>query len=352
MNVYYIGNSYQGCYYVRCLIPIVNNGWDGTRVSLFPTPKSDRQMAQEALRNDVIVFHRPDDPQKLELAKILRKQGKMIVYDNDDTYKPNSGVPTNMQDMYSGSLLVKMNDNLRRFAEFADLCTTTTEFLAAEFRKYNKNVEVLPNVIDPKDWDAPLKNETDKVRVGLVGSVLANDDYADVKDVLLKLPSNVQLVVFGLPVDSEKTKICRKVYKKEIDFWQSLPIEWQPFVPMYQYFETLNKLRLDVMLIPRNESYFNKCKSNLKFLEAGILGVPVIASGFSDGMSPYDKDLDGKNGILIKDKNDWAPAILSLVNDRKKRIEMGRVANEYVLEKYNVETNNNWEQIYANYYQK
>ena len=49
------------------------------------------------------------------------------------------------------------------------------------------------------------------------------------------------------------------------------------------------------MLIPRGENYFNRCKSNIKFLEASMCEIPVIAQSFTTNDSPYD-ELDGKIG--------------------------------------------------------
>ena len=59
---------------------------------------------------------------------------------------------------------------------------------------------------------------------------------------------------------------------------------------MIDYFDTLNDLELDIMMIPRKDNYFNKCKSNIKFLEASMCEIPVITNYFKD--SPYEKDGD------------------------------------------------------------
>jgi len=34
MKVYYIGGGYESCYYVRCFLPMVANGWDGDKTSM------------------------------------------------------------------------------------------------------------------------------------------------------------------------------------------------------------------------------------------------------------------------------------------------------------------------------
>jgi glycosyltransferase involved in cell wall biosynthesis len=350
MKVYFIGNNYDGCFYVRCLQPLIHNGWDGMKTSLSSPKASSEQMFQGAMNADVVVFQRPSEEMKVKVADLLKQAGKIVVFDNDDTYKANSGVP---YQMIHKDLVEKMDSNLMEFIKKADIVTTTTEFLAEEYREHNKNVHILPNCVDPDDWDSPLKNETDKVRIGLVGSVTLNGDYDNIVPVLKQLSDreDVELVVFGLPPKEDRFKVMQDCHKKEIEFWNSLNIDWQPLVAMENYFETLNELRLDIMLIPRAENYFNKCKSNLKFLEAGMLEIPIIASSFSDGNSPYDKDIEqGVNGLLVKDKEDWLPAIEMLVKDKELRQEIGKNAKVYVLHNYNIKNNYlKWKELYATY---
>ena len=342
MKVYYISNTFDGCWYVRNYLPMYHNGWDGDKLSIYGKRIVGDQMVKGAMNADVVVFQRPNDRERLEAAKVLQKAGKKIVFDNDDTYKLNSGVPTQMTTIYGKEKLTEMNDTLMEFIKIADLVTTTTETLRQEYNAYNKNVVVLPNMVDPDDFPVKKVNHTDKVRVGLVGSVVSNEEYEALKtnlDRLLKSP-DVQVVIFGMPPKTEETFLTQRIYKKEYDFWLSKNIEWQPFVPFQDYFETLNNLTLDLMLIPRQNSYFNQAKSNIKFLEAAMLEIPVIASSFPNG--PYE-ELDGKIGIKTKDfKEVW-----EVINKPYDLRWMGKAAKNYALKNYNIHNNYHlWETAY------
>lgn len=346
MKVYYIGNRYDGCYYVRCLLPLQAGGWDGDRTSLFSKQCSPEQMLKGALNADVVVFQRPDDDARLKTIPLLKQLGKKIVFDNDDTYIPDSGVPTTMQWGQGKQILEKMNINLMEFAKQADMVTTTTEFLAEEYKNYNDNVVVLPNSIDPDHWDKPKRNKGDKVRIGFVGSVVSNSDSRGIMDILKYLNDrdDVQIVVFGLP--SKELDLARKVYKEDIEFWESVNIEWQPFVPLNEYAETLNNLELDIMLIPRDDSYFNRAKSNIKFLEASMLEIPVIAQGFKDGKSPYQGKEDSQHLRIAKTTEEWIMHIEDLM-DKKTRREQGKEARKYVIKNYNInKTIKLWQKAY------
>ena len=141
-------------------------------------------------------------------------------------------------------------------------------------------------------------------------------------------------MVFGLP---PKNKGVSSLYSEEYEFWLNLNIEWQPFVRIWEYANTLRTLKLDLMLIPREDSYFNRAKSNLKFLEASMLEIPVIAQGFSDGLSPYQGKDEKYMKIVIGD--DWLDSVYELVNDKDKREKMGKEAKEYVLKNYDINKN-------------
>lgn len=342
MKVYYIGNITDGCYQVRCLLPLIHNSWNGSKINL-TDHKSNAQILKEAIQADIIVFQRPVETGKLEVVKHLKKIGKKIVFDNDDTYKPNSGVPTSMEkfNKKAGKTLKSINKIIEEFVKQADLVTTTTEFLAKEYRKLNDKVIVAPNQIDPFNWEEPLRNTGDKIRVGLVGSATSNEEFLHIVDTLdyLKSRDDVEIVVFGLPPkDDDRYIKAREVCSKELKFWDKYADERQPQVPMKDYFNTLNELRLDLMLIPRGENYFNRCKSNIKFLEASMCEIPVIAQSFTTNDSPYD-ELDGKIGFKVKTGKSWTPTVKKLIDNKELRLKTGKEAKKYVLSKYNIEDN-------------
>ena len=350
-RVYFIASELGGCHYVRCLIPMVANGWDGDKTSLrykdIPVPERRKDAC---IHSNIVVFHRPDQTHKLEVARLLKQLGKKIVYDNDDTYK---GVDA----MKFGDILVKKTNFLDEFMrDIADLVTCSTEFLAEEYRKVtDKPVVVLPNLIDPDDWDKPLRNETDIIRIGFVGSVALNQDFDQFRNIIHQLDAmpNVKLVLFSLPpIDWENNPKVTEMYKGELKFWTSLKnVEWHPFVYVEEYFRKLNSLKLDMMLIPRNDDYFNRCKSNLKFLEASVLEIPVIAQGFEDGLSPYQVNPEDAKHMFICTKHDeWMPKIIELINNKELRRKMGKKAHAYVLENYNAHDKAKlWDDVYKQY---
>lgn len=353
MKVYYIGMGYNSCYYVRCLQPLIYNGWSGEKTSLRTSKVPNDVMFRMCMLSDVVVFHRPMDKKQLEAAKLLKQAGKMIVMDNDDTYIPDSGVPTQMFGALNDKLkkaVRNIDSVLKDFAKEADLVTVSTDFLAEEYKSVTDKVVTLGNCIDPMDWSNPKRNETDEIRIGIVGSVASNQDYQIIIPLLDKLKENpkVKICLFALPKKSEGTKWAVEMYKPEFEFWDKYNVEWTPFCQVEDYMDILNNLKLDIMLIPRADNYFNRAKSNVKFLEASMCAVPVIAQGFPDGLSPYQVNPeDTKHLIIANNEQEWIDATIDLIDNKDKRREMGDKAREYVINNYNIAKNaHKWDDAY------
>lgn len=336
MNILFLPSAYDGCYYYRGYLPGVYGGMNV--ISDFSQKKFNTdELYKKAMEADVVVFQRPNDAVKAELANLLKQKGKKIIFDNDDTYLPDKGIPLNMLANDKQREIAKaMNDNLYKAMQSSDLVIASTEFLADEYRQVHNNVIVSKNCIDPFDRQKKIPNTTCKYRIGFVGSVTSNDDYIHIKDQIKQLSErgDITIVVFGVKHNGS----VLNGMKEDYEFWNSLDnIEWQPFVPITHYYHTINKLSLDLMVIPRKDSYFNRCKSNLKFLEASLLKIPVIAQGFDDGMSPYQVNPeDTEHMEIVTDNSLWYDKIVSLLLDENKRVTMAEKAYDYVLKNYNI----------------
>jgi len=346
-KVLMISNNYKGCRYVRLSLPMYHCGFD---IAL-----TGEEMRNKGRHAEVIVFHRPEIKEHLALAKAMRGQGKKIVMDNDDTFRLSYHPLCQFTPDAVEVELKNRQKAIKDFMKVADLVTTTTETLAKEYREDSDNVVILPNCVDPIDWEEPLRNETDKVRIGLVGSTAMEYDYEKIKDVLRKLSgrNDVQLCMFGLGDKKHRKENpnVTEAFKDDYDFWDSLDIEHQPWCDISDYPTKLNEARLDVMLIPRKDNYFNRCKSNVKFLEAAMCEIPVIAQSFKNG--PYEEiNPSGEIGCLIHNNDAWMDTIEALIKSKKLRRDIGRNAKQYVLDNYNIETKAHlWEDAYSKLYE-
>ncbi len=340
MKVYYINSNKEGCYNVRCLFPLQENGFDGDRTTMNPKQNTPENKAKAVLDADVVVFHRPDTDAFLAIARALKAQGKKIVMDNDDTFKDTGGFKfteyLNEEKVKRG--LETINNNIDTFARKADLITCSTELLKKEYLELNPNVIVLPNTVDPFYYPEPLRNDTDIIRIGITGSVGVTSDVEALKPIIEHYQNDprVRLVLLSLPPEGEN-EIYKKLYVDEYAFWNKVNIEWHSFVAYDKYYDYLNSLKLDMVITPRFDSYFNRCKSNLKFLECSMLEIPFIGQAFSTGDSPYQGEEDQKHLLLANTTEEWIAQIEKLITDKELRLKLGKEAHEYVVENYSIE---------------
>lgn len=337
MKIFYLNGRYPFCYYYRGYLPAVYSGQKCVSDYL-KTDKIDLKKVQEGMEEaDVVVMQRPQDINSLRLLRTLKTKGKKVIFENDDTYLVGKGILLErLENDKQRKVAVGLSEMTNQILKEADGAIASTETLAKEYRAINPNVLVVKNCIDPFDGYI-RKSSAGKFRIGLVGSVTTNDDYLHIKEDLKKLDArdDVTIVVFGIKYKDGSSLNFMREDKK---FWESLKnVEWQPYVPILEYMYTLHKLNLDLAIIPRQSSYFNQCKSNLKFLEMSLLTVPVLAQDFPG--SPYSQDKDYLT--LVPLGGEWYTRITRIIEEYPSYLAKAERAKEYVLQNYNIKVHAN-----------
>lgn len=87
--------------------------------------------------------------------------------------------------------------------------------------------------------------------------------------------------------------------------------------------------KCDLVIVPLVDNAFNRCKSVVRYLDAALVEVPVVASAVGD----YTLIDNGKNGWAVEG-GDWAPLLKRLSDDRKLRERVGKSARKFVLENF------------------
>jgi hypothetical protein len=88
----------------------------------------------------------------------------------------------------------------------------------------------------------------------------------------------------------------------------------------------------DVALAPLLPSEFNRCKSNLKMVEAGFAGCALIVSD----VAPYSQHLTDKNCIAVKHNGDWNKAIKYLHENPNKAGDIALTLHEDMTTNFNI----------------
>ena len=313
--------------------------------------------------------------------KKLRSMGIIVIGDIDDYWLPTKEHPI-QQLILQNKIHEKIVNNLK----VCDYVITTTELFANEIKKFNKNVIVLPNAVDPKD---PQFNEptikSDKIRVGWLGGSSHLHDLKLLDGMVQKLGSiqdKLQYYVCGFDIRGTVTEInkdtgekTQRSIKPEETVWvkyeQIFTDNYKIITPTYKdYLDTFtendyfgvekenyvrvwtrpvnsyakNYSKFDISLAPIKNHIFNRMKSQLKVIEAGFYKKALIASN----VGPYTIDLkhalkngeftDG-NALLVNENNnhsDWAKNIKKLVDNPNMITDLGERLYETVKDKYDL----------------
>ena len=321
-----------------------------------------------------------------EFLDYCKENNITTVMDIDDNWDVGPQHPLYLTNKSMG-VPEKITENLRRF----DYVTTTTEIFADKIRKYNRNVLVFPNAIDPSEEQyQPIKNPSKRIRFGFVMGSAHEKDMEQFKGVVNSLPGDVkekiQIVLCGFdlrgtvnlmnpdgtlagqrpikPKESvwysyEKTctddyKICSPAYKEFLEKFLK-GVQW-PMVEDEMYRREWTKdvsefakhyRNIDVLFAPLDCNGFNEVKSELKFIEAGFTKTAVIATDFGPytiGSRNFFKkggeiDPEG-NCILIdpaKKHKGWRKAIIKLANNPEYIDMLATNMYNTVKDKYNIE---------------
>jgi glycosyltransferase involved in cell wall biosynthesis len=106
--------------------------------------------------------------------------------------------------------------------------------------------------------------------------------------------------------------------------------EFHPIVSMDAYPAYLASLNLDIAVAPLAMTPFNQGKSNLRLLEYGILGIPVVCTD----IDPY------QNSPACRVKNSanaWVAALRERIYDAEEREKEGHAMRDWVHNSYLLE---------------
>lgn len=345
------------------------------------------------MKYDIIHYHRTLGPfEKLkETLDRIHKLGIVTVMDLDDYWSPGKHHPA--------YLLIKqaeMDKKILNNIKISKNVITTTPIFAKEIGKYNKNVFVLPNAIDPREKQyTPTPEPSERVRIGWLGGSSHLEDLKILSGVVGRLKSDklldrVQFVLCGFDtrgtitiIDQNTGKQTRRPitpmesvwykyeqiftnnyttisegYKKHLlsftkDEYHDVANEpyrrvWTKPISTY----ATNYNLFDVSLAPLEENIFNKVKSQLKVIEAGFHKKAIIAQDFG----PYQIDLNhlflkpqkGGSGVSINDcgnallvntkrnKKDWYKNIKRLIKNPDIIDDLSERLHETVVDTYSI----------------
>lgn len=288
---------------------------------------------------DVVIFQRTSDMFSKSVFDYAKSTGKKIGYDVDDLVFGDNAIAAYKQ--------YGLNDAINAQMRQADFITVSTEALAHEAERVRfgrGNIFKIRNRLQ-LDELAKINGKTRKrknkgIRIGWAGGQQHKDKLIESKEVVHRLydryGDNVTFVLKGFEPDSEAFMEISGAFQEGGRNVQIEPHGYTPVRDWTDYYKDLKALDLDIFFAPARKDAEHYGKSELKYLEAAYLGIPIVTPKIGEHELVIQH---GVNGMLadVKDMNNSMFACLDeLVQKPDLRAQIGKAAKAHISKSYDV----------------
>jgi|BEDMetMinimDraft_2_1075160.scaffolds.fasta_scaffold02678_3 SAM-dependent methyltransferase len=246
----------------------------------------------------ILILHRPAllGAQGLAVIRRLRAFGFVIVCEFDD--HPDYIPILQNREMYNFSAVHAVQ--------------TTTPALAEVLRAANPEVAVFPNAI--AELPEPRNFIPGRPLTLFFGGINREEDWPPFIEAI-----NACARDFG--------ERLRFVVVHDRGFFEALDTPHKTFHPMLEYERYRQSLaEAEICFMPLRDTPFNRCKSDLKFIEAASFRVTALASDVVYG----GVIRDGETGLLFRSAEELRERLAALVQAPETARAMAEAARRYV----------------------
>ena len=289
------------------------------------------------LDHDIIILHRVEyDDFAAKLIAKARDLGKILVYEADDLvfdpefvrYRGYKGEFTSENSYQAVEVLARC----RRTIMACDCCVVSTEFLAKRAAPLGKEVFVVRNAFSEEELK--LAREVVRQPVGAGGRIVIGYmsgtpthswDFAEASEAVAEIMRKHRQVYLQITGPLQLPKSFAEFGHR---------VRLVPLLPWQQCYQVYGSLDINLAPLEIREP-FCQGKSEIKYVEAAMVGVPTVASAtdaFRRGI------IAGTTGLLAATHDEWVAALESLVNNPVEIERLGGNARDHVLKEYNPAT--------------
>jgi len=275
----------------------------------------------------IIVLQQPAGLPWLHEIRRLQRNGTKVIYEVDDYLH---GVHKIKSHKSKYAFSKKAMADFEKCMRVCDAMICSTDWLAKKYRAFNDHVYVCKNFIEGHRYQNFQLPERKTLNIGWAGG----EGHLEVVSAWLPAIANVldgypqtRFVSMGLDIASllKRPKQCATL----------------PFVSLENFPAAL--CNFDIAIAPAGRGGFYAAKSDLRYLETGALGIPLVADPFV-----YKDIEDGANGLLAEDEESAEQCLRQLIELPDSRRAIGRTAREHVLNHRNINGSiEQWEQVFV-----
>lgn len=315
-----IGTS-APCWY-RCALPARALGadWVGVRgeppALTFHTGESARPLngIEDFAGYDVVVLQQPRGTAWQRAIRDLQAAGVTVLFEIDDYAHGVRKAKHHAQaDKFDRKLLAAMELTMRA----CDGVICSTDYIAARYRSFNQNVFVCQNGIDLGRYGL-TRRPREHVTIGWAGGTAHRPALLPwLRELLVVMDERPLTRFMSVGVPGYASPFAER-YGAE----RAIGLPWAP-IEAYP----AAMASFDIALAPATNTAFFRGKSDLRWLEASALGIPIVADPLL-----YPAIEDGVTGLHAASPAAAREAILALVDDAALRGRIGEAARAHVRE--------------------
>ena len=323
---YSIAGLAHGSAYVRLLRPLsypaVTDRFEIVSAPIYSGQPAEIVIVDRSWRPEI----NPDMADAL--IEQVRAAGAKLVHQLDDDLIslplsfPLSSLFTEMQ-----------RESVERFVRGADALLVSTPVLAQRMAAFNRRLYTVPNALDERLF-VPSVGKTQSVFagaplvIGYMGTLTHDADLLLVLDALIAAHERTEvafeLEIIGVVNEAETWHRLRAL-PFPVRQLKAPTAEYPHFIAWFT-----REVHWDIGLAPLQETPFNRCKSDLKFLDYSAAGIPGIFSAgpvYSPGVE------HGVTGWLADSSvESWRDALLTLLAAPDLRCQIAANAQRHLLQ--------------------
>lgn len=229
---------------------------------------------------DGIFMQRPYKAEDVTIAEVVKAQYKPLWVDYDDDL---FNVPTD-NPAHSIYMEEATRHNIAKIISMADLVTVTTPHLKRQLEKgkrpLNKNIHVIPNALDFNMF--PYRQQPPAPRNKVV---LWRGSITHTRDVM----AYTKQITSAVTDERFKEWVWRFVGDNLWFLTDYLPknnVVWSKAIDPIEYMRHIYDICPTLIQVPLHESDFNKCKSNIAWIEGTFAGAATLAPDWEEWQAP------------------------------------------------------------------
>ncbi len=324
-RVLFVGQGTTALMYYRCLLPAMAMGADWCGVMGEPPKlgvatsmiRKGTEMPNLIEDYDIVVLQQPAGDGWIQTIEAMKDNGVKVLFEIDDYLH---GIKEVKGHDFKKGFKPEILRSIERAMECCDGLIVSTPYLKKKYRHFNDNAFVCQNGIDEKRYDFE-RPERDTVNIGWAGATGHTDavtPWFAMTGAIMKARPETMFVSIGEPYGL--------AFQKEIGEERAIAVPWAA-IEQYPAAMTM----FDIALAPAGEGSWWRGKSDLRWLEAGALGIPAIVNPII-----YPEAQNGQTALTAVNQQQIAEALLALIDDSDLRREVGEKARAHVREKRSI----------------